>query len=304
MRKIILTFSWLLSLALVAQPVSAAAEAEATAEDGKVLRWVGCGISKKAYLTALAKAYEEETGVKIDIQGGGATRGIRDVASMSADIGGSCRRRVLGMSEERGINMVPVAWDALVVMVHKDNPVNDVSLENLKKVYLGEITNWSQLGGRDAPIKLLIRKGKMSGVGRTVRKLLFNNYDQEFVASEIFPSSGPLEKTVVSEPHAIAISGISSARKRDAKIINLEGKYPSYENVKSGNYLLYRPLYLVYKDDNPQVKQIKDFIRFADTPKGRDVIRSNGTVPYLEGLNLMKKKLAESRAAHKQKGLK
>jgi phosphate transport system substrate-binding protein len=297
--KKILVFVGLVCLSVVNQPVLAAAP-----EDGKTLHWVGCGISKKAYLTALAKAYEEDTGTKIDIQGGGATRGIRDVAKLSADIGGSCRRRVLGEPEERGIRMVPVAWDALVVIVHKDNPVDDISLENLKKVYLGEITNWKQLGGADTPIRLLARKGKMSGVGRTVRKLLFDNYDQEFAASEIFPSSGPLEETVVKAPNAMAISGISSVRKRDVKILKLEGKDPSYENVAAGNYLLYRPLYLVYNENNPNVETIKDFIRYTDTPKGRQVIRSNGTVPYLEGLNLMKQKLEESRMAHKQRGLK
>ena len=107
-----------------------------SAEPQQTLRWVGCGISKKAYMSALAKAYEEKTGIKIDIQGGGATRGIREVAAETADIGGSCRRRMLSAEEERGVTMVPVAWDALVAIVHKDNPVKDISLDNLRKVYV------------------------------------------------------------------------------------------------------------------------------------------------------------------------
>jgi len=286
---------WLISLAIWAQPI--------LAEQQPTLRWVGCGISKKAYLVALAKAYEKKTGVVIDVQGGGATRGIREVASMSADIGGSCRRRIFGVEEESGITQVPVAWDALVVITHKNNPVKDISLENLRKVYLGEITNWRQLGGNDAAIELFARKGKISGVGRTARKLLFNDYEQEFAATRIFKSSGPLEKEVVANPDALAISGISSVRKRDVKILKLDGKSPSYENVKSGNYLLYRPLYLVYNENSPHAGVIKDFIRYTDTEEGRDVIRSNGTVPYLEALNLMKNKLQESRLAHQESGL-
>ena len=286
---------WLISLAIWAQPI--------LAEQQPTLRWVGCGISKKAYLVALAKAYEKKTGVVIDVQGGGATRGIREVASMSADIGGSCRRRIFGVEEESGITQVPVAWDALVVITHKNNPVKDISLDNLRKVYLGEITNWRQLGGNDAAIELFARKGKISGVGRTARKLLFNDYEQEFAATRIFKSSGPLEKEVVANPNALAISGISSVRKRDVKILKLDGKTPSYENVKSGNYLLYRPLYLVYKENSPHADVIKDFIRYTDTEEGREVIRSNGTVPYLEALNLMKNKLQESRLAHQESGL-
>ena len=286
---------WLISLAIWAQPI--------LAEQQPTLRWVGCGISKKAYLVALAKAYEKKTGVVIDVQGGGATRGIREVASMSADIGGSCRRRIFGVEEESGITQVPVAWDALVVITHKNNPVKDISLDNLRKVYLGEITNWRQLGGNDAAIELFARKGKISGVGRTARKLLFNDYEQEFAATRIFKSSGPLEKEVVANPNALAISGISSVRKRDVKILKLDGKSPSYENVKSGNYLLYRPLYLVYNENSRHADVIKDFIRYTDTEDGREVIRSNGTVPYLEALNLMKNKLQESKLAHQESGL-
>lgn len=267
------------------------------------LTWVGCGISKKAYLTSLAKAYEKRTGVKIDVQGGGATRGIRDVENMSADIGGSCRHKIIGAQNEKGVTMVPVAWDALVVIVHKDNPVDDISLDNLRKVYLGQITNWKDLGGPDRKLELYIRQGKISGVGRTTRKLLFANYEQDFVAAQTFASSGPLEKALVNEPNAIAITGISSARKRDVKILKVEGNAPTYDNVKSGKYLMYRPLYLVYNENSPHVDTIKDFIRFADTEEGREIIRANKTVPYIEAMHLMRRKLAESKAARDEGGL-
>jgi len=273
------------------------------AQETVSLRWVGCGISKKSYMTALAKAYEAKTGVHIDLQGGGATRGIRDVAAEKADIGGSCRRRMRADPQERGIVMVPIAWDALVVIVNKDNPVDDISMDNLRAIYLGKITNWNQLGGPDQPIRLLARKGNISGVGRTARKLLFGNYDQEFAASQLFPSTGPLEQQVEVDANAVGLTGVSSARKRNVKILDLNEKSPSYDNVKSGHYLLYRPLYLSYREDSPNAEAIKDFLKYADTPEGRDVIRSNGTVPYLEGLNLLKTKLKESRQAQAENGL-
>lgn len=288
------------ALVLGVQLPVAAVEGEQAAVS---LRWVGCGISKKAYMTSLAKAYEAKTGVKIDIQGGGATRGIRDVANGTADIGGSCRRHMRGTEEERGVTMIPVAWDALVVIVNKENPLDSISMENLRQVYLGEITNWQALGGEDRPVTLLAREGKISGVGRTTRKLLFGDYDQEFAAQQLFPSSGPLEKQVEIDASAIGITGVSSARKRNVKILELNGKSPTYENVQTGNYLLYRPLYLAFNPDGANADVVKDFIRFADTPEGREVIRASGTVPYLEGLNLMKKKLQESRAAQRDKGL-
>lgn len=94
------------------------------------------------------------------------------------------------------MTQVPVAWDALAVIVNKTNPVQNKSLDDLRKVYLGQIRNWSELGGADAPIELLARKGKISGVGRTTRNLLFNKHDQGFAASAIFESTGPLEEAV------------------------------------------------------------------------------------------------------------
>jgi len=291
-------------LAILLAPLQAAfAEDVETGNEPVTLRWVGCGISKKAYMIALAASYEKKTGVHIDIQGGGATRGIREAAANTADIGGSCRRHIRGVGAESGVTMVPVAWDALVVIVNKDNPINSIAMEDLRKIYLGGITNWKELGGTDEPIKLFARQGKISGVGRTTRKLLFGNYDQDFAATEFFPSSGPLEKQIEVDTAAIGITGVSSARKRKVKIIALNGKSPSYDNVASGNYLLYRPLYLAFNPHGAHADVVKDFIKYADTPEGRKVIRSNGTVPYLEGLNLMKKKLQESRLAQKNKGL-
>jgi phosphate transport system substrate-binding protein len=295
-KTVALLFQFLFLLTVSAQS-SFAAEPSAT------LRWVGCGISKKAYLTSLAKAYEKKTGVHIDIQGGGATRGIREVAAGTADIGGSCRRHLWGEEQESGVTMIPVAWDALVVIANPNNKVASITLENLRKVYLGQITNWKELGGADQPIQLFAREGNVSGVGRTARKLLFDNYEQEFSATRLFPSSGPLEKAVEAEANAIAITGVSSARKRKVSILDLNGKSPSYENVQAGNYLLYRPLYLAYNENSPRADVIRDFIRFADSPEGRNVIRANGTVPYLEGLNLMKQKLQESRRAKLDSGL-
>lgn len=143
------------------------------------LTWAGCGITKKAFMKELAKAYTRKTGIKVKLSGGGATKGIRNAAKGAIHIGGACRVSLEKHPEERNAFQIPVAWDALVAFVHKDNPVDNVSFSQLKKVYLGEITNWKELGGKNAPIELYARRGKMSGVGRTLRELVFANYDQK-----------------------------------------------------------------------------------------------------------------------------
>ncbi len=260
---------------------------QAIAAEPITLKWVGCGISKKAFMKELAAGYQKKTGVIIDIQGGGATRGIRETAANNSDMGGSCRYKIGSAPKESRAILEPVAWDALVVIVHPDNPVENITFDQIRGLYLGKITNWKQLGGNDAPIRLMARKGKISGVGRALRKLVFANYNQKFKATEFVKSSGPLEKAVVKDINAIGVTGISSARKRNVKNLKLDGKEPSYDNIRKGEYGLYRPLYLAMNSQGKQYAEVKKFIKYAHSREGRDIIRNNGTVPYLEALKLV-----------------
>ncbi|BAZ92897.1 phosphate-binding protein [Thiohalobacter sp. COW1] len=267
------------------------------------LNWVGCGISKKAYMQEIATLYEKKTGIHIDIAGGGATKGIREISANKVDIGGSCRFRLPNNSAESDAVMVPVAWDALVIITHPDNPVGDLTLDQLRLIYTGKLTNWNALGGPDAPINVYVRQGNLSGVGYKLRELVFANPDQTFAATEVFPSSGPLEQAVETDVHAIAVSGISSARKRNVKLMQLEGKDPTYENIRDGEYLLYRPLYLAYNRDGENAEEVKKFIQFVHGHEGQAVLRHNGTVPYLEAIHLVRKKLEQSKRARENAGL-
>lgn len=256
----------------------------------ETLEWSGCGITKKAFMTELGKAYTKKTGIQVKVSGGGATKGIRNAANGSIHIGGACRVSLENNPEERDAFQIPVAWDALVAFVHKDNPVENITFAQLHKVFLGEITNWKQLGGKDEPLELYVRRGKLSGVGRTIRELVFANYEQDFKATYVMKSSGPVETGVEKNPLGFGVSGISSARKRDFKILNLDGKAPTYENIKNGSYALYRPLYLVIKRGN-KTPLVRDFIKYAVSHEGQDIIRAQGTVPYAEALHLVMKQL-------------
>lgn len=274
-----------------------AAEAAAGKE---LIQWAGCGISKKAFMSEMAKAYEKKTGIKVNLSGGGATKGIRKAAAGEIDIGGACRVSLDSHNEERNAHQIPVAWDALVVIAHKDNPVKNISFDQIRGVYLGKIKNWKELGGNDAPIELYVRRGKMSGVGRTLRELVFANFDQEFpTATFVVKSTGPVEKGIEKNVNGIGITGISSAKRRDVQMLALDGKAPTYENIKGGEYTLYRPLYLVIKNGNKD-KKVRDFIRYATSREGQDVIRKAGTVPYSEAMVLVMKQLDQYQRASSQ----
>ncbi len=270
----------------------------------KKLTWAGCGISKNAFMAEMVAAYKNKTGVEIELKGGGATKGIREVATGEASIGGTCRHLIdnpetlTTVPEERRVQLTPVAWDALVVIVHKDNPVGNITLDQLRGLYLGKITNWKQLGGRDAPIELYVRKGKISGVGRTLRELVFNDYDIDFVAKHVVEESSTLEKDMVTNPNGAGITGISSARKlKDiARILKLNDKEPSYENIKNGEYFLYRPLYMVTHMQKLD-PEIRKFVEFVMGSEGQRIMRSVGTVPYEDGIRLWLKYLDQQNKA-------
>ncbi len=250
------------------------------------ISYTGCGIVKLAFIEQLAKKFTEHSGIEVDVEGGGATHGIRDVASGEKNLGGTCRHAV-DIPEEKGVTLHHVAWDALVVIVNKSNPVNTITLQHLKDVLEGRIKDWGSLGGpANTPVKYYDREEKYSGVGLMIREILFHDSSKKFATAALFEDSGPMEKAIEKDKWAIGITGISSARKRNVKILDLNGINTSKQNIASGKYLMYRPLYLVSKE-KPDSLTAK-FIEFAKSKEGQEIISQQGTVNLREGANLWK----------------
>jgi len=266
----------------------------------KEITWAGCGISKKGFMSDMAKAYEKKTGIKINLSGGGATKGLRKVASGKINLGGSCRlplifrdkdgtSKVIGI--ENNLHVIPVGWDALVAIVHKQNNlIDNITTDQLQKILTGKITNWNQLGAKiNKPINVYVRKGKISGVGLTLRQQLFNNVDQKFASTAIvLKSSGKIEKALEKDKFGIAVSGISSSRHRKLKMLKLDAIEPTMENLKKSKYSLYRILFLVAPKDYKKDPDLKAFVDFALSIQGQKVIKKAGTLPYRLGLGLLR----------------
>lgn len=264
----------------------------------KELRWTGCGISKLGFMQDLADAYEKKTGVKVLLEGGGATKGLRSVADGSSHLGGSCRLPLVMENKdgtfivedkESKVKVIPLGWDALVVIANKANDsATAITQQQLHDVLTGKITNWKELGAADNPINLYVRTGKISGVGLTLRQQLFNNTGQEFRKDATYlASSGKIEKAVEADPYALAVSGISSSRHRKVKMLNLDAIEPSQKTLKEGKYPLYRLLFLVAPHNLAEHPDLQDFIRFALSPQGMSTMKKAGTLPYQQAINLI-----------------
>jgi phosphate transport system substrate-binding protein len=249
------------------------------------ITFTGCGIVKTAFMQEIGNAYEKKTGTKVIITGGGATKGIRFAAAEKADIGGGCRH-TLNVPEEKNAKGTRVAWDGLVVIVNPDNPVKNLTVNQLNQILTGKITNWSQVGGKNVEIQVLARTGKISGVGRMTRELIFGNPEMNYTENAIiFPSTGPLETAVENNVDAIGISGASSARKRQVALLKIDGVEPSYENISSGKYPFFRPLYLFTAREAHS--KAKALVSFVLSEEGQEVIKSQGTVTLKDGDGLL-----------------
>jgi phosphate transport system substrate-binding protein len=284
-KKSTLPLAWLFACYFIGFPLSAMANSELT--------WTGCGISKKAFMVEVARAYKQHTGIDIAISGGGATKGIHNVANGRADLGGTCRHRMKSITNqvvhsEADAQLIHVAWDALVPIVNKDNRVYDISMTNLKRVYDGEITSWRDLAGDAEKLSLYTRTGKDSGVGHMFRLLVFNNNPAyEFKGStQMFPSSAPLEKKIEAQKYGVGITGVSSAKKRNGlRVLTINGVAPSKKNIIAGEYPLFRPIYLT-SNQQPSEK-VQHFIDYILSDEGQDIISKTGTVNLKEGRGLV-----------------
>lgn len=260
------------------------------ADEGISLTWKGCGITRAAFMSEAAEAYKKKTGKSIKVIGGGATMGLRSAIAGASDMGGTCRPPLPNkFPEEEGGYLTMVAWDAICFVTNPSNPVKGITSQQAKDIFVGRITNWKEVGGPDQKILVVYRtqgeSDKYSGVGYMLRKLLFNDTDIDFVEEALsFRDTGLVEENIEKIEWSFGATGISSAKKKNLKILDLDNIVPTKENISSGQYPLYRPLFLVTK--SVPEGETREFVEWLLSDEGQGVISSQGTVNLKEGSHL------------------
>lgn len=241
----------------------------------------GCSVSKIGYLSELVKEYEMKTGAKVFVRGGGSVVGLEDLHSGRVDFATSCRNREPDDPED--IQFIQVAWDALVFITHKSNPIDNISPADIRSIYEGKTINWRQLKGNDMPIKIFLSKPQkgLSGVEASLEAMVLKGELSVKTKNTILlPSSGIVEQMVEKTPEGFATTGFSSARKRNLKMLNLDGISPTKENIIKNKYPFRRPLFiLIHKNHKPEIKRFIDFIL---SKEGQQIISSQGAVSLLD----------------------
>jgi phosphate transport system substrate-binding protein len=276
--------------AAAAKPATTAAAKPAPAVKpvgGGALIWRGDIASARGLMNELSKQYEREKKVKIQLNPFSTISGIDAVQQGTADFAGSLRPAHGKRAEEAGMLFVPVAWDGLVMITSPANPVSNISIKDIWRVYYGRADNWKLLGGNDKSINMYAVAGPLDGVEYALRWLIFKNGDQRVAVPRLYLNTSKLEEGVTLDPSALGVSTLSNtAGNAKLKLLNVEGVVPSTASVRSGSYPLYTPVYVALREDSKNAAAVKDFIAWLDTPTAKATLLKRQLLPYSDGLAL------------------
>ena len=231
--------------------------------------------SMEKVIGALGEAFmEANSGVNFTYNPTGSGSGITAVSEGRCDIGLSSR--ALKDSEvASGLVGTVLAYDGIAVIVNPANTVEDLDIETIAKIYTGEITNWSAVGGADAEIVLVGREagsGTRSGFEELTETVDKCKYRQELT------STGDVITAVAQNPDAIGYASLASV-KDSVKALKVAGVTPSEETVKDSTYLIQRPFVLVTKEGVELSPVAQAFFDYATKGQANDIITASGVVP-------------------------
>jgi phosphate transport system substrate-binding protein len=228
----------------------------------------------------LAEKYmEKHPEVDISVSGGGSGVGITALLDGITDIAMSSREakeKEVAEARARGKDLIPVviAYDAIAVIVHPKNPIDTLSLENLRRIYTGDIRNWKDLGGPPVPVVPISREFA-SGTFEVFNRVVLQK--EELTPSALMLVSNlTILQEVSSSPGCIGYVGLGYVRET-VKVVALEGVFPTKESVRLGQYPLARPLYLYLA--RPPEGSVGDFIAFALSEEGQYIVAEEGFIP-------------------------
>ncbi|MFZ5965832.1 MAG: phosphate ABC transporter substrate-binding protein [Bacillota bacterium] len=255
-------------------PAEEPQQQEEAALSGKIV--IAGSTSVQPLSEELAAAFSEKyPEVSIEVQGGGSSVGVKSAIDKIVDIG-AASRELKESEKSAGLAEYVIAKDGIAVVVNPANKVEDLTMEQIKKIFIGEITNWKEVGGEDKPITVVSREQGSGTRGAFIEITKVEDKDangenKDFTTDKALtqPSTGAVKQTVANTPDAIGYISMG-AMDDTVKPIKVEGVEPSEENAKAGSYLISRPfLYLTNGEESELVKAYIDFVM----NEGQEVVK-------------------------------
>ena len=228
----------------------------------------------------VAEAYmKEHPDTAISISGGGSGNGIKALIDKTADIANSSRaikKEEIEQAKAKGSNPVEfiVAFDCIVPVVHPSNPLKNLTLDQLKAMYKGEIRNWKEIGGQDKPI-VIISRDTSSGTYEVWEEKVMKK-ERVFPGALLQASNGAIVQAVSNNPNAVGYIGLGYMD-NSVKMLSVNGITGSKETTLNKSFPVSRPLYM-YTPDQP-AGDVKKFLDYMISKKGQKLVEEEGFIP-------------------------
>ena len=230
--------------------------------------------SMKSVIGALGESFQNaNSGVTFTYNPTGSGSGIQAVSEGRCDIGLASR----GLKDDEkssGLTETVLAYDGIAVVVSPENPVSDLTIEQIADIYTGKITNWSEVGGNDAEIVLI---GREAGSGTRDGFESITGTEEACQYRQELTSTGDVIATVSQNPNAIGYASLSAV-KESVKALSVGGVAPSEDTVKDGSYVIQRPFVLVTKDGVTLSPAAQAFFDYATSAEAAPIIAQAGAV--------------------------
>ena len=217
---------------------------------------------------------ERNSGITFTYNPTGSGSGIKAVQEGRCDIG-LASRSLKTEEAESGLTETVLAYDGIAVIVNPENPVSDLDVETIAKIYTGEITNWSEVGGNDAEIVLI---GREAGSGTRDGFESITGTEDACQYRQELTSTGDVITAVSQNPGAIGYASVASV-KDTVKALTVGGVTPSNETILDGTYVIQRPFVLVTKADAQLSAAAQAFFDYALSEDAHELIIAAGVVP-------------------------
>ena len=230
--------------------------------------------SMEKVIGALGEAFQNDTGISFTYNPTGSGSGIKAVQEGRCDIGLSSRD-LKAEEKEAGLSGTILAYDGIAIIVNPENPVADLSVDTIAKIYTGEIANWSEVGGSDTEIVLI---GREAGSGTRDGFESITDTEDACLYRQELTSTGDVITTVAQNPGAIGYASVASV-KDTVKALSVDGVAPTEETIKDGSYVVQRPFVLVTKTGEELSDAAFKFFTYITSADANEVISAAGVVP-------------------------
>ena len=232
-----------------------------------------------------AKGFEEANpGIAVLVSGMGSSAGIEAVLTETCDIG-TASRDLKPEEQGRGLVDTPIAFDGIAVIVNPSNPVEGLTLKQLRDIFSGRITNWREVGGEDREIDL-VNRDEASGTREAFNKIVMGDDARFDRSAVVLPGTGQVRDVVARSKGAVGYISVGFVEARftntKVKAIPVDGVHPSEETVASREYPIARSLHFFTNGESSG--QVADFIEFVLSEEFQNsVVIDAGFVPVSEG---------------------